>query len=164
MSLEGDLIFVFPSTERGAKVGGLWIGSSLWHSSEVLFSRGRFHYCWVFSRFKITLLHICLWVLNSFVGAYNHYITATVQAEMWLMFYVMAKSSINSYSDEVLLIFKKCFFSLHNNSPFKHFGAFLLFGKGMTGLTKVYRLPDLKVRESVPWGDSWPTMTLLIWN
>lgn len=110
MSLEGDLIFVFPSTERGAKVGGLWIGSSLWHSSEVLFSRGRFHYCWVFSRFKITLLHICLWVLNSFVGAYNHYITATVQAEMWLMFYVMAKSSINSYSDEVLLILKKCFF------------------------------------------------------
>lgn len=42
---EGDLIFVSLSTERGVKVGGLWIGSSLWHSCEVLFSRGRSYYC-----------------------------------------------------------------------------------------------------------------------
>lgn len=42
---EGDLIFVFLSTERGVKVGRLWIGSSLWHSCEVLFSRGRSDCC-----------------------------------------------------------------------------------------------------------------------
>lgn len=45
---------------------------------------------------------------------------------------------------ELLFLIIIIFF--HSNSPFKHFGALLFFDKGMTGLTKTYRLPDLKVR------------------
>lgn len=54
---EGDFIFVIFSTEWGVKVGGLWLGSSLWHSCEVLFSRGGSPYRWLFPHSNICLSH-----------------------------------------------------------------------------------------------------------
>lgn len=57
--------------------------------------------------------------------------------------------------------------SLISSSVIAHlntFGALLLLGKGMTGLTKVYRPSDLRVWASVSWGGSRPAMTPLVRN